>query len=279
MFATIIRTARLGLIVTILLGLCNLASAQRRLGRSSISATTARVTATTLIRAGRPIVTRTLVVRLPVQPATHGAVTMPIGTSLSNQTSLANPAFSSPTGNEFSSSQTTLTQLLNPVPGLGFDYANLAALNHDLPIRALIDPVTQQELALGERLLQETPATPISFPFFGSELQPAVVLEQQPPQVIVLQQPRSQAQEPSAEISEPVAPPAAEQPPLPDVGEFVLVLHDGTQVHAIAFTRQDDRIVYITPDGLRRSFAVTDLDSAATRRLNDERGTPLRLSL
>ncbi|HKV27978.1 MAG TPA: hypothetical protein VJN90_06875, partial [Candidatus Acidoferrales bacterium] len=184
------------------------------------------------------------------------------------------------TADEFAGSQTTLSGLLNPVPGLGFDYANLAALNHDLPIRALIDPITQQELALSERLLQETPPAAISFPFFGSESQPVVMLEQQPPQVIVVQQPQQPAQEASDENSSAASAPAVvEQPPLPDVGEFVLVLRDGTQIRAIAFTRENDRVVYITPDGLRRSFAIGDLDSAATRRLNGERGTPLQLSL
>ncbi|MGH9710345.1 MAG: hypothetical protein ACRD37_07350, partial [Candidatus Acidiferrales bacterium] len=104
---------------------------------------------------------------------------------------------------------------------------------------------------------------------------------QQPPQVIVVQQPPQQVQEATTgtSSSEGLVSAAAEQPPLPDVGEFVLVLHDGAQIHAVAFTRQNDRIVYITPDGLRQSFAIADLDTAATQRLNNERGTPLRLSL
>ncbi|MGH9732836.1 MAG: hypothetical protein ACRD4A_14160, partial [Candidatus Acidiferrales bacterium] len=171
--------------------------------------------------------------------------------------------------------QTTLGQILNPVPGLGFDYSNLAALNHDLGVRAIIDPITQQELALSERLLQLTPTAPISSLFFASE--PVVMLEQQPPQVIIVQQPQPPAEEAIAEAP-PSAAPAVEQPRLPDVGQFVLVLHDGTQIQAVAFTRQSDRIVYITTDGRRRSIAIGDLDTGATRRLNDERGTPLQLS-
>src|SRR5713101_7824426 len=35
-----------------------------------------------------------------------------------------------------------------PVPGLGFDFAHLAAINSGVGVRALIDPVTQHELAL-----------------------------------------------------------------------------------------------------------------------------------
>ncbi|MFI5126651.1 MAG: hypothetical protein ACHQJX_07470 [Candidatus Acidiferrales bacterium] len=172
--------------------------------------------------------------------------------------------------------QTDLGQLLNPVPGLGFDYSHLAAINHDLGIRAIIDPITQQELALSERLLQLTPRTPISSSFFASE--PVVMLEQQPPQVIIVQQPQPAAEQATDGASPSAEPTEMEQPPLPDVGQFVLVLHDGTQIQAVAFTRQNDRIVYITADGRRKSIAIGDLDTAATRRLNDERGTPLQLS-
>ncbi len=39
-----------------------------------------------------------------------------------------------------------------------------------------------------------------------------------------------------------------------------------------------DHIVYITADGTRRTIAVTDLDSDATVRVNQERGTTLQLS-
>jgi hypothetical protein len=105
------------------------------------------------------------------------------------------------------------------------------------------------------------------------------MLEQQPPQVIVVQLPQPQEATTEASASAESAAAAVEQPPLPDVGEFVLVLRDGTQIHAVAFTRWNDRIVYITSDGLRHSFAVDAFDTAATRRLNDERGTPLQLSL
>ena len=104
------------------------------------------------------------------------------------------------------------------------------------------------------------------------------MLEQQPPQVIIVQQPQPPAGEATTEAPSSAAPAAVEQPPLPDVGQFVLVLHDGTQIRAVAFTRQSERIVYITTDGRRRSIAIGDLDKAATRRLNDERGTPLQLS-
>jgi hypothetical protein len=74
-------------------------------------------------------------------------------------------------------------------------------------------------------------------------------------------------------------PATEEQTPLPDVGQFTLVLQNGARVEAVAFTRMQDRIVYITADGSRRTLAVADLDSAAKVRVNEERGTPLQLPL
>ncbi|MFZ0884825.1 MAG: hypothetical protein WAN14_15610 [Candidatus Acidiferrales bacterium] len=78
----------------------------------------------------------------------------------------------------------------------------------------------------------------------------------------------------------PMPPQEQEQaPPLADVGSFTLVMRDGTQVDALAFTRAQDKIIYITPDGGRRTVAVSDIDSDSTARVNEERGTPLQRPL
>jgi hypothetical protein len=173
----------------------------------------------------------------------------------------------------------TVQQLLNPVPGLGFDFSHLAAVNRNLDVQSLIDPLTRMRLAQAERLLQETPVvTPVFFGFGESAAQP-IVFQQPPPQIIVIQQPAPQPV-PAVEAApapEPVAAPAPE--PLPDAGQFILVLRDGSQITAVAFSRQDSRIVYITPDGSRRSLAISGLDVAATIRINEEHGTSLQLPL
>jgi hypothetical protein len=75
------------------------------------------------------------------------------------------------------------------------------------------------------------------------------------------------------------APEPQEAAPLPDVGSFTLVMRDGTQVDAVAFTRAQDKLIYITPDGGRRTVAVRDIDGNSTERVNQERGTPLQLPL
>lgn len=70
-----------------------------------------------------------------------------------------------------------------------------------------------------------------------------------------------------------------EAAPLPDVGSYTLILHDGSQVDAIAFTRSHDNVVYITPEGGRRTIAIREIDVDSTLQVNEDRGTPLRSPL
>jgi hypothetical protein len=179
---------------------------------------------------------------------------------------------------------------LNPPIGVGLNGFNGLSTNElneivdqDLLLKAAIDPATQWRLAAAERLLRDTRGF---FPGFGGFLldgggsyivpeEPAGANQQpQPsPQVIVVQVPA--AQQPAVQ---PSPEPAAVTPaPLPDVGSFTLVLHDGKQIQAVAFSRMKDGIVYITPDGGRRTIVAADLDSDATIRVNQDRGTPLQL--
>lgn len=179
----------------------------------------------------------------------------------------------------------SVQDLLNPFPSSGFDFTHLAAINRDLDIKALIDPITQGRLAIAERLLRESPQVSF-FPFFteGSPVvlvQPSEPQQQQPPIVIFQQLPPANAASASERGPETqtASEPEEEQPALQDVGEFTLVLRDGTQLSAVAFTRRADQIIYITKDGSRRSIAASNLDPAATQRVNEERGTSLQLPL
>lgn len=185
-------------------------------------------------------------------------------------------------------SSVSLQDLLNPVPPPGFDYQFLSVMNQDLAIKALIDPATEWKLALAERLLRDRPnvggsgyylvdgggAYAVPDDSASNDSTPVEQPDQsaQQPQVIVVQ-----AAPPSQQAAD--QPPAEDSVPLPDVGQFTLVLLNGTQLQAVAFTRVNDRIVYITADGSRRTFAVTDLNSDATMRVNEERATPLQLPL
>ena len=186
----------------------------------------------------------------------------------------------------FEGAPLSLQQLLDPVPGLGFDFSALAARDQDLDIKAAIDPATQWRLAIAERLLRDNRGFGgfVGTGGFILDGGGAFTVPEEPasesaapapqPQIIVVQAPAAANQQAAA-----AAPSAESQPPLPDVGQFTLVLRDGSKIQAVAFTRKSDTIVYITTDGSRRTLAVADLDSAATQRVNQEHGTPLNLSL
>ncbi len=92
-------------------------------------------------------------------------------------------------------------------------------------------------------------------------------------------QPAPQAAPPASQFtpSEPSSASAEPQPPPPEVGQFVLVRLDGKVVFAVAFTTVNGRLTYVTREGLRRSFPVSELDKEATRQMNDANGTSISL--
>lgn len=156
------------------------------------------------------------------------------------------------------------TRILPDTPGLGFDFAHMAAV--------------------GRGQIVTVPSGFVSGGFFLPTFsQPAPVIVVQPSPVVVVQQPAQllddSADRPRASrVSEerPAAPPP-EPAAVRDIGQFVLVRRDGGQVLAVAFTLQGKQISYVTRDGVRRSVALSALDLDATRNENEERGTTLRL--
>ncbi len=186
------------------------------------------------------------------------------------------PNFSQPTA-LVGGTPIPLQQLLNEAPGLGFDFSHLAAINSDLAVRAIIDPLTRQELALAEQLPEEQPVG--FFPLYGGGV-PYVAASSQP-QVLVIQEPAPQAAPTPPAASAPLPAPVAAAPPAPPLpvsGEFLLVERDGKVIHAIAFSQHGSQVVYITPAGLRRSIALDRLDLKSTEERNAERGADLRFS-
>ncbi|HTW22225.1 MAG TPA: hypothetical protein VMD78_01405 [Candidatus Baltobacteraceae bacterium] len=179
----------------------------------------------------------------------------------------------------------TLQQFLDPVPPPGFDYQYLSAIDSDLAVKAFIDPATQLRIAAARRFLRGSgfgaggyyilDGGGYYYPDDSEQAEaPQQPAPQQQPQVIVLQEPPATQQA----AAQP-APEAAPEAPLPDVGQFVLVLRNGTRIEAVAFTSANGNIVYITADGSRRTIALADLDAGTTVRVNEERGTPLQLPL
>ena len=159
-----------------------------------------------------------------------------------------------------------------------FNSEYLSRINYDTAVKVLINPVTRARLRVVQQQTQKSGFAPGFFLLDGGGYYAVPVDANNQPQA---QQPVEMAQQPAQQ-----APPEAmaalemqapEEPPLPDEGEFTLVTRQGSQIEAVAFTRMADKIIYITPDGGRRSLAAADLDPDATNHLNQERGTPLQL--
>ena len=171
----------------------------------------------------------------------------------------------------------SFTSSSSQVPGLGFDYVHLAAVGGHPNVR----------VSRGDRDRNGfiTPIFTGIVPFYssiddeysyGEPQQPSVVVVQQPPQTIVVQSPPQQdpAAQPPAPAPAAGAAPAA---PLPDLGEFVFLRRDGRAMFAVAFTTANDRLTYVTREGVRRSFPMSELDKDATLQMNEANGTTLVL--
>jgi hypothetical protein len=176
----------------------------------------------------------------------------------------------------------SLEDLLHRAPGLSSNYYGLSVFNQDPRSNAAIDPVTERRLAVAERRHRNPPRFAGTIFYLsgggsyagpdGSAPADSTAADQ------VAQQPQdvgNQETPPVEQAAEEPTPDRTEEPE--DVGQFILVLQNGTQLEAVAFTRMKDRIVYITADGSRRTIAAADLNSDATVQINEERGTPLQL--
>jgi hypothetical protein len=164
----------------------------------------------------------------------------------------------------------------NGVPGLGFDYPHLAAISGGLR--------NGQPSNSGRGIHRgQSSFVPILFggyPYYADSLdyeQPEQQPQQQP-QVIVIQQPVPATQQ----IVDPGNAPAISSPPpvaapVREVGEFILVKRDGRILFASAFMVGGAQLTYVTPEGIRRTLSVSELDAEATQQMNEARGTTIQI--
>ncbi len=68
----------------------------------------------------------------------------------------------------------------------------------------------------------------------------------------------------------------AEAVPAPQ-SEYVFVRRDGTLIFAVGYSWINDRLQYITEEGLRRTAPLNTLDLDATQQFNEQRGVPIQL--
>jgi hypothetical protein len=170
----------------------------------------------------------------------------------------------------------------NAVPGLGFDYPHLAAVSGDLRNNG------SGHFRRGSHRGQ-TPFAPVligGYPYYYGDYygdstdygQP----QQQQPQVIVVPQPAPTAADQQYagsgnDSSVPAAISPAPATPVRDVGDFILVRRDGRVLFASAFSIIGDQLRYVTPEGIRRSVPMADMDPDATQQMNEASGTTVQL--
>jgi hypothetical protein len=167
----------------------------------------------------------------------------------------------------------------NGVPGLGFDYTHLAAVSG--PTRNGSRNHFGRTGNFGQA--SYVPIFFGGYPYYYDSLdfdQPQPVEQtQQQPQVIVIQQPVAATQQDAAigsdstQASSNPTPPA----PVPDVGNFVLIRRDGRVLFASAFSVVRTQLEYISPEGIRHSVPMAEMDADATQQMNEARGTMVRL--
>ena len=162
---------------------------------------------------------------------------------------------------------------INGVPGLGFDFPHLAAISRGIrPIRPFIHR--------GEFPSFFTPIffepLPLYYPFATGTADYYAEGAQQP-QYVLVQPPLQPMTPPPAEITPRATEPQTPPPPPPELGQLILVRHDGQILLAVAFTTNRGQLTYITREGTRRSFPINELDKDATRQMNDANGTLVSL--
>jgi hypothetical protein len=114
---------------------------------------------------------------------------------------------------------------------------------------------------------------PLYYPFDTDQPDYYTPGAQQP--VFVVPQPPQQPQ-PTAQAPAEATPQIPPSPP-PELGQLILVRRDGQIIMAVAFTVRNGQLTYISNDGTRRSFPVSELDKDATRQMNDANGTSVAL--
>lgn len=171
---------------------------------------------------------------------------------------------------------------LRGVPGFGFDFEHLAA----------IEGASGGRFRRGDRDRGGffTPlffggGWPLGYPYdypYDNEYayDPAAPegynsAAQQPP-IFVVPQAQPNAGPADSAPRQAVMPQTPPSPP-PELGQLILVRGDGEVLLAVAFTVRNGQLTYITKEGSKRSFPFNELDKQATQQMNDANGTSVSL--
>jgi hypothetical protein len=165
--------------------------------------------------------------------------------------------------------------LINGVPGLGFDFPHLAAINRGFNNQFAFFNAFNNGFFNNGFFPFFTPIFSEPFAFSGAGGIPDEGGRQ--PIFIVTQPPQPNVPPPAESAPRESATPQVPPPPPPELGQLILVRSDGQVLLAVAFTVRNGQLTYIANDGTRRSFPFGELDKDATRQMNDANGTSVSL--
>ena len=153
----------------------------------------------------------------------------------------------------------------NPVPGLGFDYPHFFAVHpnarhHFRRDSGFVIPFIDGGFYLPVPMYADQGAASPQAEESGVASQPA---------------PEEQA---AARDNESISRSRMRSEPLPpEQTEYVFVRQDGSLIFAVAYSLINDRLQYVTAEGLRRTIPMNSLDLGATQQFNEQRGVSIRL--
>jgi hypothetical protein len=166
------------------------------------------------------------------------------------------------------------------VPGLGFDYAHLAAVGGSRG---------RSRGRFGDRDDDRDRRRNFVafFPFFGGGYYMPLFPEEYDDTGNMADSEQTEGVEPDyyseraprpEEYAQNYPPgPAEAASPAKPADEYVFVRRDGTLFFAVAYAWQDDTLRYVTGEGLRQSVESSALDLNATRQFNEQRGLNFRM--
>jgi hypothetical protein len=162
---------------------------------------------------------------------------------------------------------------INGVPGLGFDFPHLAAVSRGF--RHRFGAFGPRSGGFFTPLFFD--ALPLYYPNDYDVPDHYAEAEQQPQFVVIPPYPQPNLRAPAETAPRESVTPQVPAPPPPELGQLILVRSDGQVVLAVAFTVRNGQLTYITNEGAKRSFPVSQLDKEATRQMNDANGTSVSL--
>jgi hypothetical protein len=178
-------------------------------------------------------------------------------------------------GVEFSNSE--FDSDFSQVPGLGFDFPHLAAIQggrsvglrhrHDRGVSGFF-PILDSGFFLPTAFapIEEAPAPAAAAPAAAEDVDAEAYAQAR----------RSRTN--TNILAVPTEPTySASSSPQRDQEEYIFVRRDGTVFFAVAYSWESGGLRYITKDGLRRMVSRDMLDLDATRQFNEQRGLNFRV--